>query len=110
MYAKRGLAVWQPLARFPDWKSYSDLVYARGGMMWWKLRSEWGKDRLHQILREYVQNHQYSLATGDELVETLTEAAGEDAAPFVDYWLGVDLDKKSEAEAWMKRGRPFRIP
>ncbi|KKX56045.1 M1 family metallopeptidase [Brevibacillus borstelensis] len=108
-YAKQGLDVWLPLDRFPDWKSYSDLVYARGGMMWWTLRSEWGKDRLHQMLREYVQNHQYSQATGGELVKMLSEAAGENAAPFVDYWLRLDLEKKSEADAWMKRGRLSRM-
>jgi Peptidase family M1 domain len=108
-YANRGLRVRQPLDRFPDWKSYSDLVYARGAAMWWKLRLEWGKERLHRVLRDYVREHQYKEAGGAELIEAFSRAVGEDAAPFFDYWLGMDLEKRDEAEAWMRSGRPFRI-
>lgn len=102
-YAARGLTAWHSVEQYPDWKSYNDLVYGRAGVMWWTLKEAWGAERLHQILRNYVTEHEYRQASGKRLVEIFSDASGADATPFFDYWLGLKLDKATLAEEWVKR-------
>jgi len=104
-YAGRGLAVWQSLARFPNWKSYTELVYGRGAAMWWTLREAWGAERLHHLLRKYVQENQYAQASGQDVIELLSQAAGADATPFIDFWLKLKLEQAEAAEAWVQKGK-----
>ncbi|MBO8164718.1 MAG: M1 family metallopeptidase [Brevibacillus sp.] len=98
------LTVWQPLEAFPDWKSYSDLVYARGATMLWELGRKWGTDRVNAVLRRYVEAHRFGLGTGRDVVQAFTEAVGTDATPYFEYWLGFRKDKRSEAEVWAEAG------
>ncbi|MFD2368621.1 M1 family metallopeptidase [Brevibacillus sp. GCM10020057] len=105
VYAGRGLAVWQSLDQFPNWKSYAELVYGRGAAMWWTLREAWGSERLHDLLRKYVQENQYSQANGQDVLALLSQAARADATPFLDYWLKLRLDQAEAAEAWVKKGK-----
>lgn len=104
-YADKGLGVWQSVEQFPDWDSYVRLVYARGGAMFWHLKQEWGQERVHRILRQYVSRHQYGQAKGQQLVDQLSEEAGADASPFIDYWLHMKLDQQEQAEAWVEKGK-----
>ncbi|MGN7471519.1 M1 family metallopeptidase [Brevibacillus sp. SAFN-007a] len=104
-YAKRGISAETSVAAFPDWKSYNELVYGRSGVMWWTLREAWGGERLHRLLRQYVSEHPYELASGEQLKELVSAAAGADATPFFDYWLRVRLDSKSAAEEWVEKGK-----
>jgi aminopeptidase N len=104
-YAGQGLSAWQDLERFPNWKSYNDLVYARAGAMWWELKEAWGTERLHQVLREYVTLHQYDQASGSQIVHLLSKAAGSDATPFIDYWLSLKMEKEEAAKAWVQKGK-----
>lgn len=104
-YAKEGLTAWQSVGQFPDWKSYSDLVYSRGGAMWWTLKEAWGTDRLHGVLRHYVRAHQYGQASGKQVVDLLSEAAGADATPFFDYWLRLQIEKEKQANEWLEKGK-----
>ncbi len=104
-YAARGIGAWQSVAAFPDWKSYSDLVYSRGGAMLWQLREEWGEKRVHQALRQYTNEHQYGVAAGADVVDAFSRVAGADAEPFFDYWLRLDLKKEKEARQWLEKGK-----
>lgn len=104
-YAAKGLAVWQSVEQFPDWDSYVRLVYARGGAMLWHLSQEWGQERVHRILRQFVSQHQYGQAKGQQLVELLSKEAGADATPFIDYWLHLKLDQQEHAKAWVEKGK-----
>lgn len=102
-YATRGLTAWNRVEQFPDWKSYNDLVYGRGGAMWWTLKEAWGTEELHLILRKYVAAHQYRQASGKQLVEFFSQATGADATPFFNYWLGLKLDHAVSAEEWVQK-------
>jgi hypothetical protein len=104
-YAGKGIAAWQSVADFPDWISYSDLVYSRGAAMLWELRQAWGEKRVHQVLRNYVHEHQYGQASGVDVVGVFSRAAGADAAPYFDYWLRLDLRKEGQAKQWLEKGK-----
>ncbi|HZG82718.1 MAG TPA: M1 family metallopeptidase [Brevibacillus sp.] len=104
-YAGRGLTVWQSVEQFPDWNSYVNLVYGRGSTMLWELREAWGEERIHTLLRQYVKEHQYGLATGERFVSMLSQEAGTDASPFIDYWLHLKQEKQVEAAAWLEKSK-----
>jgi Peptidase family M1 domain len=104
-YANQGVTAKSSVASFPDWRSYNDLVYGRAGAMWWNLKEEWGVERLHQVLRQFVRDHQYKQANGEQITALLTAAAGADATPFLDYWLQVELEKAEAANNWVEKGK-----
>jgi hypothetical protein len=104
-YAGRGIGAWQPVTKFPDWSSYSDLVYSRGAAMLWQLREAWGEKRVHQALRRYFNENQYGLATGADVVEAFSREAGADAEPYFDYWLRLELEKEKQASQWVEKGK-----
>lgn len=104
-YDKKGQKPWMALSRFPDNESYSNLVYSRTTTMLWLLREAWGEQRLHAMLRRFVAAHQHGIATGKGWVEALTAEAGEDASPFIKYWLLLDRSQEQAAEAWLDRQR-----
>lgn len=104
-YTEEKLRPWQSLQAFPDNESYSDLVYSRTCTMLWALREAWGEERLHEMLRRYVSAHRFGIADGAAWRAFLSEAAGEDAGSFLDYWLNLDGGKREEAAEWLKRQR-----
>ncbi|TQR31144.1 M1 family metallopeptidase [Brevibacillus brevis] len=104
-YANQGVNAKSSVEVFPDWRSYNDLVYGRAGAMWWNLKEEWGVERLHQVLRQYVRDHQYKQANGEQITALLTAAAGADASPYLDYWLQVELEKAKAANNWVEKGK-----
>lgn len=104
-YAKRGISAETSVAAFPDWKSYNELVYGRSGVMWWTLREAWGAERLNRLLRQYVSEHQYKLASGGQIKKLVSAAAGADATPFFEYWLHVRLDSAAAAKEWLEKGK-----
>jgi len=96
---------WQALSAFPDNQSYSDLVYSRPSSMLWLLQGAWGEERVHDVLKQYVEKYRYQVVTGKEWGAFLSEMAGEDAGAFLDYWLKVDMSQQEQAAAWLERQR-----
>ncbi|MGE5702362.1 MAG: M1 family metallopeptidase [Clostridia bacterium] len=111
-YQQMGLKAWQPLKDFPDWNSYSDLVYSQGAMTLWNLREKWGAAKVHETLRQYVKKHGFGQATGDDVVNAFTVSTGEDARPYFDYWLRFDRSKEKQAENWvnLRENRAVVLP
>ncbi len=104
-YESKGIVAWQSVDKFPDWKSYSDLVYSRGSTMLWKLREAWGEELVNEALRYYYSTHQYQNATGEEVIAAFTHVSGESAAPYFNYWLKLKLDQEQPAFKWLNRGK-----
>jgi hypothetical protein len=103
IYVESKLSPWQSLLSFPDNQSYIDLVYSRTTSMLWMLREAWGEERFHEVLRQYVADNRFGIANGKEWREMVSQAAGEDASAFFDYWLHLDLKQKDAAAAWLAR-------
>jgi hypothetical protein len=104
-YSDLGISAWQSLALFPNWTSYSDLVYSRSATMLWELREAWGEKRVHHVLKAYVKEHQFGQARGNDVVQAFSDAVGADAAPYFDYWLNLRKDKEAKANAWKEKGK-----
>jgi len=104
-YTREHLRPWQTLHAFPDNRSYSDLVYSRTATMLWMLRQAWGEEQLHEVLREHVSAHRFGIASGAAWRARLSEAAGEDAGAFLDYWINLDMAKQADAASWLERQR-----
>ncbi|MCO6740591.1 hypothetical protein KQH31_30900, partial [Streptomyces sp. CHA15] len=73
--------------------------------MLWLLRGAWGEERLHDVLREYVQTYRYQNVSGEQWEAFLSRAAGEDARAFLDYWMKLDMSRQEQAAAWLERQR-----
>ncbi|WP_228728275.1 M1 family metallopeptidase [Brevibacillus composti] len=108
-YAEAGLNAWLPTSRYPDNQSYSDLVYSRTATMLLLLEDVWGEERLHAMLQHFLAEHRHQVATGREWVAALTAEAGEDAAPFIRYWLLLDKEQEQAAQEWLDRQREARV-
>ncbi|GED61445.1 M1 family metallopeptidase [Brevibacillus formosus] len=104
-YVAEELRPWQALSAFPNNQSYSDLVYSRPSSMLWLLQGAWGEERVHDVLKQYVEKYRYQVVTGKEWEAFLSEMAGENASAFLDYWLRVDMSKQEQAAAWLERQR-----
>ncbi|MGD8191789.1 M1 family metallopeptidase [Brevibacillus ginsengisoli] len=104
-YTSRGIVAWQSVDKFPDWKSYSDLVYSRGATMLWELRKAWGEDVINEALRYYCSNHQYKNATGNDVIEAFTHVTGASAKPYFQYWLQLKVDQEKQAFQWVTDGK-----
>ncbi|MFS0558874.1 M1 family metallopeptidase [Brevibacillus sp. 179-C9.3 HS] len=105
LYVMEGMRPWQALSSFPNNQSYSDLTYSRPASMLWLLRGAWGEERLYDVLKQYVDKYRYQVVTGSEWEAFLSEAAGEDAGAFLDYWMKLDMSQQDEAAAWLERQR-----
>ncbi|MGC5328780.1 M1 family metallopeptidase [Brevibacillus sp. SYSU BS000544] len=105
LYAEQKISAWQSVDQFPNWPSYSDLVYSRGGAMLWNLRQTWGEERVNEALRYYYTTHQYKNATGKDVVDAFTKVAGESANPYFDYWLRLKPEMEKPAFNWSIRGK-----
>lgn len=104
-YVTEELRPWQALSVFPNNQSYSDLIYSRPASMLWLLRGAWGEDRLHDVLRQYVEKYRYQVVSGEQWEAFLSEVAGEDAGAFIDYWMKLDMTQQEQAAAWLERQR-----
>ena len=71
-----------PVSAFPDLASYQQTTYVHGAQLYRDLAREIGEETLMQGLRSYAQEHRFGTATDEDLVASLSEAAGADLAPF----------------------------
>lgn len=104
-YSTQGIMAWQSVDQFPNWKSYSDLVYSRGATMLWELRKAWGEDLVNEALRYYCMNHQYKNATGEDVIEAFTHVTGASAKAYFHYWLQLKTDQEKPAFQWVTDGK-----
>ena len=71
-----------PVSAFPDLASYQHTTYLYGAQLYRDLSHEIGEEALIQGLRSYAEEHRFGTATQEDLVESLSQAARTDLAPF----------------------------
>ncbi len=76
----------QPVDSF-DQQAYGTIVYGKGALMYAVLRKELGDDRFFAFLRRYYQEQRFDRADGGEWLQTLSQEAGKDMAPFYRKWV-----------------------
>ena len=67
---------------FPDAYSYQNTTYLYGAQLYRDLSYEIGPDTLLDGLQTYADEYAHKTATAEDLVQTLSETAGEDLSPF----------------------------
>lgn len=82
-----GLAVTEPILRYPD-SVYALMVYLRPAAMMFSLSSEvGGMDSLLSILQEYSDRYRYGIATGCDFIQLAESRSGKDLRDFFQKWL-----------------------
>jgi hypothetical protein len=83
-------AVNESLAHFEslnDPTVYSYVVYSKGALFFQALRQEIGDQAYFSALRNYYQEYQFRIASGDDLLKTFEQAAGRPLGDFYRKWL-----------------------
>lgn len=89
-----GVPLGSPVSDFPDTTAYQNATYLRGAQLFRDLSYQIGDDALTRGLHSYVEKYRFKTATTEDLVETLSEAAGEDLIPFFEAY-GLELEEPS---------------
>ena len=69
----------QPTEAFKDALSYGAIVYGKGALYFWSLRSTFGAEALERGLKSYVRGLRFGVAEPGQLLSTLREASGDPA-------------------------------
>jgi Peptidase family M1 domain len=83
-------AVNQSLAHFEslnDPTVYSYVVYSKGALFFEALRQKIGDQAYFTALRNYFQEYQFRIASGDDLLKIFEQAAGQPLGDFYRNWL-----------------------
>lgn len=105
----------QPAWEFPTRGEYFRASYARAAVALETLEGLLGRERMARVLRTYVERFRFGHPTGDDLVSTFSEAAGEDLSGFLEGALrgdavadwsveGVTQSRESSARGWSWSG------
>lgn len=79
----------RPLNEFTSNEYYS-LVYNKGILMFYDLYLTLGEEKFTLFQQTLFDRYKYKVLTGDELITTASEIAGEDMNYFFDMWLNTD--------------------
>lgn len=71
-----------PVNASPDQAAYEESTYLYGAQLYRDLSRKIGEKTLIRGLRSYVSQNRYGISTEEDLVRTLSKAAGQDLAPF----------------------------
>jgi hypothetical protein len=69
----------QPTSAFKSMFDYAAIVYGKGALFFWELRTAMGTDALHQALRNYYHNYQFKIAKSPDLRKALRAHANKPA-------------------------------
>lgn len=65
---------------------YLATAYADGEAFWFALEKELGKEKVIRVLRRYLAEYRYRIATTRNLQKVIEEEAGKDMGPFYEKW------------------------
>lgn len=71
----------------PGVRSYSGVVYIKGGLFFREVRREIGDDAFFKALQEYYQENKYQVARGESLLTAFESAAGRQLDDLYQSWL-----------------------
>jgi aminopeptidase N len=63
------------------------IVYGKAALFYEAVRQELGNETLARILRTYVDEYRWKIATPEDLVEVAAEVSGQDLESLYDYWI-----------------------
>jgi len=76
----------QALPDFTSADQYRSVAYQGGEAFWWVLEKELGHDKVQKILRSYLANYKYQLASTEDLKRIINQEARRDMSGFFSQW------------------------
>jgi aminopeptidase N len=82
----RDAVVAQPVAAFSK-EDYSPIVYVKGALFFHALRQEVGDETYFAIMREYLRQHKYKIATPKNFMRVAESVSGRDLDAIYKQWI-----------------------
>jgi hypothetical protein len=82
----RDAAVAQPVAAFSK-EDYVPIVYSKGPLFFHALRQEVGDETYFAIMREYLRQHKYKIATPDSFLQVAESVSGRNLDAIYKQWI-----------------------
>jgi aminopeptidase N len=82
----RDAVVAQPVAAFSE-EDYSPIVYGKGPLFFHALRQEVGDETYFAIMREYLRQHKYKIATPESFMRVAESVSGRDLDAIHKQWI-----------------------
>jgi aminopeptidase N len=76
----------QPVEAFGP-EQYGAIVYGKGAVFFHELRAKLGDDLFLDVLRAYLQDRQYKLATPDDFLRVADQVSGQELDDFYAQWI-----------------------
>ena len=76
------------LPEFENWEDYGPTAYGRGAQMLHELRRLLGDDKFFEIIKNYVEEYRFKIATGEDFIKVCQEVSDIDLGDFFEPWLG----------------------
>jgi hypothetical protein len=82
----RDAVVAQSVAAFPE-EDYVPIVYSKGPLFFHALRQEVGDETYFAIMREYLRQHKYKIATPESFLKVAESVSGRDLDAIYKQWI-----------------------
>lgn len=82
----RDAVVAQPVAAFSE-EDYGPIVYGKGPLFFHALRQEVGDETYFAIMREYLRQHKYKIATPESFLRVAESVSGRDLDALYKQWI-----------------------
>jgi len=82
----RDAAVAQPVAAFSK-EDYGPIVYGKGPLFFHALRRKLGDETYFAVMREYLRQHKYQIATPESFMRVAESVSGRDLDALYKQWL-----------------------
>ncbi|HID63385.1 MAG TPA: hypothetical protein EYP49_11695 [Anaerolineae bacterium] len=82
----RDAVVAQPVAAFSE-EDYGPIVYGKGPLFFHALRQEVGDETYFAIMREYLRQHKYKIATPESFLKVAESVSGRDLDAIYKQWI-----------------------
>jgi hypothetical protein len=82
----RDAVVAQPVAAFSE-EDYSPIVYGKGPLFFHTLRQEVGDETYFAIMRDYLRQHKYKIATPESFMRVAESVSGRDLDAIYKQWI-----------------------
>lgn len=69
---------------------YYSTIYTGGESFWWGLEQEIGEEKVKQVLRSYLANYRFQIATTDDLLQIIQQEAHYDMQEYFANWFNHD--------------------
>jgi aminopeptidase N len=82
----RDAVVAQPVVAFSE-EDYGPIVYGKGALFFHVLRQEVGDETYFAIMREYLRQHKYKIATPESFLRVAESVSGRDLDAIYKQWI-----------------------